>query len=86
MHADVRDQPSSRTNHHTPTNPQTTKTTTHTQAAVGLLVGIVWLQQAKTAEQKSIFPLTGALFIATTSSVLDTVFGCILTFPSMKVR
>lgn len=49
-------------------------------------MGIVWLHQGQSAEQKSIFPLTGALFIATTSSVLDTVFGCILTFPSMKVR
>lgn len=39
------------------------------QAAVGLLVGIVWLRQGKAAEQKSIFPITGALFIATTSSV-----------------
>jgi len=54
------------------------------KGSIGLLVGVVWLRQGKTAEQKSIFPVTGALFIATTSSVLDTLFACILTFPSMK--
>jgi ABC-type multidrug transport system ATPase subunit len=54
------------------------------KGSIGLLVGVVWLRQGKAAEQKSIFPVTGALFIATTSSVLDTLFACILTFPSMK--
>jgi ABC-type multidrug transport system ATPase subunit len=54
------------------------------KGSIGLLVGVVWLRQGESAEQKSIFPLTGALFIATTSSVLDTLFACILTFPSMK--
>eukprot|EP00624_Nannochloropsis_granulata_P002827 evm.model.NODE_24437_length_17166_cov_22.300535.1 len=54
------------------------------KGSIGLLVGVVWLRQGQAAEQKSIFPVTGALFIATTSSVLDTLFACILTFPSMK--
>jgi len=54
------------------------------KGSIGLLVGVVWLKQGQAAEQKSIFPVTGALFIATTSSVLDTLFACILTFPSMK--
>lgn len=36
--------------------------------AVGVVVGVVWLNQAGSTN-KAIFPTTGALFIATTSSV-----------------
>ena len=48
------------------------------KSCVGLLVGIVWLNQSAEFTQSSIFPTTGALFVSTTSSVLDTLFNTVM--------
>ena len=50
---------------------------------VGLLIGIVWVNQFGT-NQENIFPTTGALFIATVSSILDTLTSTVNILPLMK--
>jgi ABC-type multidrug transport system ATPase subunit/ABC-type multidrug transport system permease subunit len=51
--------------------------------SVGLLIGIVWVNQYGNA-QSNIFPTTGALFIATVSSILDTLTSTVNILPLMK--
>jgi len=48
------------------------------KSCIGLLVGVVWLNQSAEFTQSSIFPTTGALFVSTTSSVLDTLFATVM--------
>jgi len=51
--------------------------------SVGVLQGLCWLNQAGTT-QDSIFPVTGVLFAATMSCVIDTLFATVLRFPTQK--
>jgi len=50
---------------------------------VGLLVGIVWIDQAGHT-QHSIFPTQGVFFMVLINSVMDTVMQTALTFPTSR--
>jgi len=53
------------------------------KSTVGILQGLVWMNQAGTT-QDSIFPVTGVLFAATMSCVMDTLFATVMRFPLQR--
>ena len=48
---------------------------------VGLLIGVVWLNDGRNPSYTSIFPTTGAMFIVVNNSSLDVLLETVLRFP-----
>lgn len=64
-------------------DPEKFTATLCVKTLVGVIIGLVWIGQAKNT-QESIFPVTGALFIVIINSMMDTVMITALSLANSR--